>query len=74
MKACYSLDGDGPLALECYETITKVSAAAQVGHTPNGQAVAQQLTGGAPLSSPQHQQLIAYAKACVQPDLDRSWE
>ena len=70
VKACYFLEGDGPLALECYESITKVSATIQVGHTPNVQAVARQLTGGAPPSSPQHQQLIAYAKACVQPGLD----
>ena len=70
VKACYFLEGDDPLALECYETITKVSAAIQVGHTPNVQAVAQHLTGGAPQSSPQHQQLIAYAKACAQPGLD----
>ena len=34
------------------------------------QAVAQHLTGDAPQSSPQHQQLIAYAKACTQPGLD----
>ena len=70
VKACYFLEGDGPLALECYESITKVSATIQVGHTPNVQAVARQLTGGAPPSSPQHLQLIAYAKACVQPGLD----
>ena len=70
VKACYFLEGDGPLALECYETTTKVSAAIQVGHTPNVQAVDQHLTGGAPQFSPQHQQLIAYAKACAQPGLD----
>ena len=70
VKACYFLEGDGPLAFECYEAISKISAAMQVGHTPNVQAVVRQLTDGTLPPNPQPQQLMAYAKACVQPGLD----
>ena len=69
VKACYFLEGDGPLALECYEAITKVSAAVHIAHTPNIQAIAQRLSG-APHSDPRHQQLEAYAKSCAQPGLN----
>lgn len=69
VKACYFLEGDGPLALECYEAIEKASATICTAHTPNVQAIAQQLSG-ALHSDPRHQQLAAYAKSCVQPGLD----
>ena len=69
VKACYFLEGDGPLALECYEAIEKVSAAIRTAHTPNVQAIAQRLSG-ALQSDPRHQQLVAYAKSCAQPGLD----
>ena len=69
VKACYTLEGDGPLALECSEVMEKVSATLHVGHIPNVHAIAQQLSGVA-LSSPQCQQLVAYAKSCIQPGLD----
>lgn len=69
VKACYFLEGDGPLALECYEAIEKVSAAIRTAHTPNVQAIAQRLSG-AQQSDPRHQRLAAYAKSCVQPGLD----
>ena len=35
VKATYFLEGDGPLALECYEAIQKVSETLRTGHTPN---------------------------------------
>ena len=65
----YFLEGDGPLALECYEAIEKVSASVRVGITPNVRAIAQRLSG-AQLSDLRTQQLVAYAKNCVQPGLD----
>ena len=43
IKACYFLEGDGPLALECYEAMEKVSASLRVGNTPNVDAIAQRL-------------------------------
>ena len=39
VKATYFLEGDGPLALECYEVIQKVSETLRTGHIPNVQAV-----------------------------------
>ena len=69
VKATYFLEGDGPLALTCYEAIQKVSETVRTGHTPNVQAIAQRLSG-APLTDPRCQQLVAYAKSCAQPGLD----
>ena len=51
IKATYFLEGDGPLALECYEAVKKVSEAVHVAHTLNVLATAQQLSG-APLTDP----------------------
>ena len=66
VKACYTLEDDGPLALTCYEVLSTIKASIQVQHRPNTHAVARQLAA-------QHkqpaleQQLITYAKSCVQP-------
>ena len=30
MKLCYTLEGDGPLSLECYEIINKVKIAVAI--------------------------------------------
>ena len=65
VKATYFLKGDGPLALECYEAIHKVS---ETLHTANVQAVAQ--LSGAPPTDLRCQQLVAYAKSCAQPGPD----
>ena len=40
MKATYNLEGDGPLALGCYEKIIVVRNSIQVRHWPNTAAVA----------------------------------
>ena len=44
VKACYNLEGDGPLAPVCYEMLSSVRAAVQVKHWPNTQAVARKFT------------------------------
>ena len=41
VKACYFLEGDGPLALYCYEAIETIRASIQAGHMPNVNAMAQ---------------------------------
>ena len=46
VKATYSLKGDGPLAVECYEIIETVGSAIRVSHTPNVQAISQKLSSG----------------------------
>ena len=38
------MEGDGPLALECYERIETVKAAIHTAHTPNLDAVARRLS------------------------------
>ena len=47
VKATYSLEGDGPLALDCYEKIETVKAAINTAHTPNLEAVARRLSSSA---------------------------
>lgn len=66
VKATYNLEGDGPLALTCYETIQEVKSAIQVGNIPNVQAIAKSISP----SSAVQQQLIAHAKNCVEPALN----
>ena len=71
VKACYFLEGDGPLALECYEAIERVSASLRVGNTPNVHATGKCLSGVQLSDTPTcTQQLVAYVKSCVQPRLD----
>ena len=59
------MEGDGPLALTCYDTIQKVKSAMQVGNIPNVQVIAKSISP----SSAVQQQLIAHAKNCVEPAL-----
>ena len=63
VKATYNLEGDGPLALTCYETILEVISSIKVGNIPNVQAVAKDIS----LVITVQQQLIGYAKNCVEP-------
>ena len=69
VKACYFLEENGALALECYEATEKVLAGVRTAHTPNVRAIAQRLSGALP-SDPRHQQLEVYAKSCAQPGLN----
>ena len=66
VKATYNLEGDEPLASICYEIVQTVVASIQVANTPNVNAIAKSL---APAPAVQ-QQLVTYAKSCVQPGLD----
>ena len=45
VEATYCLEGDGPLAVECYEIITTLKAAIQTGYHPNVEAVTSSLRG-----------------------------
>ena len=67
VKATYNLEGDGPLALKCFEIVDAVSAGIRVAHAPNVEAIARVVSQGAPSVK---QQLIDYAKTCVQPGFD----
>ena len=35
VKACYTLEGDGPLSLECFEIVDRIKAAVSVENIPN---------------------------------------
>ena len=61
VKACYDLEGDGPLALQCYERVDRVLASIVTENIPNVRAVAEKLTRQPP-SHPHHEQWITYAR------------
>ena len=66
VKATYSLEGDGPLAPACYETLSSVKASVQVKHWPNTKAIARRLAEE--FQNPGlEQKLMDYALSCVQP-------
>lgn len=64
VKATYNLEGDAPLSLTCYEIIQEFISSIKVGNIPNVQAVANDIS-----SNTVQQQLVAYAKNCVEPPL-----
>lgn len=66
VKAAYDFEGDGPLALSCYELVQEVVASIKVENVPNLQAVIIQMSPHVAIQ----QQLKAYAKQCIQPGLD----
>ena len=45
VTACYTLEGDGPLVLSCYETINRIISAIQANNSPNVCALARSLCG-----------------------------
>lgn len=67
VTATYTLEGDDPLAFECYEVVSTVSVAIQAAYTPNLLAVARKLAGGV---AQVQQQYLDYAQSCVQPRID----
>ena len=67
VKACYHLEGDGPLVFDCFETIDQVIAGVNAEHTPNVDAIAQFVSNG---SMSTCQQWIKYSRSCIQPGLD----
>ena len=44
VKATYDLEGDGPLVVECFDTIETVKAAIQTFHTPNLNAIVKRIS------------------------------
>ena len=66
VEATYNLEGDGPLALNCYEVLSTLLAGIHVQHYPNLLAVAQKISGGTPALK---QEWVDYGKACVAPGL-----
>ena len=69
VKACYHLEGDGPLSIECYEIIDKVRACIAVENIPNVRGVSSKLTRQPP-QHPHHEQWVKYARDCVKNGLE----
>ena len=66
VKGTYNLEGDGILAVKCYEEILKIRNAINAKYYPNLQAVCRDAFPG---NLVQQQQLIDYGFSCVQPGL-----
>ena len=58
VTATYLLEGDCPLALECYEKIKTVRLAIRTAHTPNVDAIARRLSDSADRSLLQRPSLL----------------
>ena len=66
VSATYYLEGDGPLVFSCYERLATVSNAVAVAAYPNVEGVARRQAVG---NLPVYNQLVAKAKACINPGL-----
>ena len=64
VKATYTLEGDGPIALIAYQQISLLYSHLSLQHYPKVDAVARLLANG---NSTHERQLIAYAKAACVP-------
>ncbi len=66
VRATYNLEGDGPLALSCYDTISALNVSARQAHYPNLDAIASQIAGG---NAQEESELLQHAKKCVEPGI-----
>ena len=66
VSATYYLEGDRPLVFSCYERLATVSNAVAVAAYPNVEGVARRQ---AVRNLPVYNQLVAKAKACINPGL-----
>ena len=68
VKATYTLEGDGPLSLRCFEVIDMIYSAIASAHCPNLEAVAKKLASEVHgVSEPQ---MLHYAQKAIQPGID----
>ena len=67
VNAIYYLEGDEPLIFSCYDRLSAVARAVAVDHYPNTEAVAREIASG---NVAIYNQLMAQAKACIQPGLN----
>ena len=65
VKATYNLEGDGPLALTCYDAISALNMSARQAYYPNLDAIAAHIVSNAQEES----DLVQHAKSCVQPGI-----
>ena len=67
VKSTYTLEGDGPLVLVCYEEIKKLRSVIQTAHYPNVDAITANLAPGNPGAQ---QQMVSQVLSCVKGGLD----
>ena len=66
VRATYNLEGDGPLALTCYDAISALNMATRQAHYPNLDAIAAHIAAG---DVQEESKLLQYAKKCVEPEI-----
>ena len=66
VSATYYLEGDGPLIFSCYQKLATVSNSVALANYPNVEGVARRQANG---NVPVFNQLVARAKACINPGL-----
>ena len=66
VKACYFLEGDGPVAVYCYKAVNEILAGLCTKYITNV-AAGTQLLLGKPSTDPNHVVWVSYARSCVQP-------
>jgi len=64
VKATYRLEGNGPLALDCFEIVDSLSTSIRLCNVPNVEAIAKRLANGSPTAK---QKWIDHAKTCIEP-------
>ena len=62
VKATYNLEGDGPLVLNCYETISALNMAARQAYYPNLDVIAAHI----PACPREESDLLQHANTCIQ--------
>ena len=67
VQATYRLEGDGTLALSCYEELGKLLQGIRIAHFPNVARIAKLLSQG---QAHVAQQYMQYASSCVKPGFD----
>ena len=56
----YNLEGDGPLAFVCYESVSALTAAVNIANYPNLNAVCKEISSGNQVTE---QNLVVYGKS-----------
>ena len=70
LKACYSLEGDGPLAFEVYDEIKKCENFIANPHFPNLSAICAELGGIQLPRSTEYIRLYHLGEDCVRPGFE----
>ena len=67
VRASYTLEGDGPLVLHCYDLINMLQCSVVTTHYPSTNAIAESLARS---NVDTKENMMAYAKECIRPAYD----